>query len=118
MIDKLLLSHVLSVNVSYLSDKLDGDFLPYETTEGWQKINIYELAFKVKIWAMNNGHQIDSSSSLFTFSGIDYLGFSGVDYFCDDNSCGEYKFEVHSKTEVDSIFDAGFWVLKNKLKLL
>jgi len=55
LIDKNLLEAVLEVKINLLLPKLNGSLVVYETKEGIQYINVYELAYKCQKYANKNG---------------------------------------------------------------
>lgn len=107
MISKELLSKVLDKNIKYISDELDDNLVPYEMPiDGWKTINVYELAYKCKEWAFNNGYSIL----------VDILGINNYQISMEDLTTGkpEYVKDSYNTSEPETIFLACKWILDNK----
>jgi hypothetical protein len=78
-------------------------------------INIYELAFKIKDWALTNEMPIESSTDNYSHNN---KGWSGIGfYYPDEGFDGEYLHNIYAETEVEAIIKAGEWILENKKKV-
>ncbi len=94
--------------------KIDGNGITYglkNETSGI-KINIYELAFKCKAWAFDNGYQITSSSKSIVMDSEAYCEIIDTTPIEID---GEIMYtaimSVGAKTELEVIFQATRWVI-------
>jgi len=103
MISKELLSEVLGENI--ISIKPERNVVTYEYPVNAcfvKKINIYELAFKVKEWVSIKGFIMVSNN----------LGFLMARKRSNDNIKRIYEYEYDSLEELKTIFKAGEWVLE------
>ena len=108
MISKELLNSVLRTNIQQGDYYIKNNILSYSycrCDNEWivQKINIYELAFKCKEWAiLNGGYNIWSS------------GY-GKECYIDGRSFKEFEnIRFFAASEPEAIFKACEWILKLK----
>lgn len=109
MISKELLSEILGVKVTEVLTSKTTNFLYYmcldhhnlgENTEN--SINIYELAYKCKEWAIHKSYHLHSSLRHHKLRGLSKLVIGDdIEYF-------------EAETEPESIFLACQWILENK----
>jgi len=101
MISEELLNDVLELDLIVHDIKIVNNTLFYTTENYTNKINIYELAHKCKEWALDKGYIIESYT--FFDDRSENKGYARI---------GKYRFPL--KTEVEAIFKACQWILKNK----
>ncbi len=111
MISKELLSEILNIENERISRTVDKFCFPntntiavqYYMTDGWQHINIYELAFMCKSWALDKNQSLTS------------WAFKTDSAFCEIGSRedSDYNF-FEADTEIEAIFKACEWILKDK----
>ena len=117
MISKELLSEVLNVENERISKKVDRFCFPteniiavsYYMEDGWQHLNIYELAHKCKEWAISKGYDILSGgleASLYSC----YIDYSDKRYTLQMTPL-HHEF---ANTEPEAIFEACQWILDNR----
>ena len=115
MISKELLSEVLNENVSSIVEVIGNKLYYLDKNAHTKSVNIYELAFKCKEWAIKQGYNIRTES---------------YDYLEDDSFNGTYWWVLRLRpkkwqeqgcpncgangTEPDGIFKACEWILENK----
>lgn len=116
MISIELLSEVLEIGIDKVGHYPKDNNLYYSfSPSGTQHINIYELAHKCKVWALNNGYHVttllydDNATRVYTH------GLATV-HFSDENSNYTEVFSCESNTEPEAIIKAAQWVLDNKDK--
>ena len=117
IISRELLSEVLNIENERISKRVDRFCFPsdniitvaYYMEDGWQHLNIYELAHKCKEWALTNGYRLCSYPKL-TISGHPYMCdvFNGIG---SDKKC---LIIIGEDTEPEAIFKACQWILDNK----
>jgi len=103
---KELLSKVLNVEITYLTDRLDGNLMPYQVArqEGWSTINIYEFAHRCKEWAWDK-HRYKLKSGIF-------IGRKGA-LKQNEYACTDYEsISENANSEPEAIFKACEWILK------
>ena len=76
-------------------------YLYKEAGENITTINIYELAYKCKEWALSEGHILKHWTT---------KPMGGTECYCESNNIDKYPFEA--ETEQESIFKACEWILK------
>ena len=83
----------------------------YQSTSEY--INIYELAFKLKEWAFNEGYQLEISRYWNIPTYYCKLVIRGGD-FCEE--CGESRaiYELEDLQEIDIVVKACEWILNEK----
>lgn len=69
-------------------------------------INIYELAYKCKEWALNNGYEIYSKQD----------GFCGIGLSGGDDYGVYWDYVFYADAEIEAIFKACEWIRKELLK--
>ena len=129
MISKELLSEVMDskVNDSYMDDQWIGIQYEDASNECLQRtINIYELAYKCKLWATKLGYSLDGTTWL---SDVEiYPNYPDKTPLFDMRVCGVEKgyehrgvcclYEFNHKQELihepEAIFAACEWILNNK----
>jgi len=108
MISRELLSIIEELDVTRICI-IKEDYLYYKITDLLNEelediatisINLYELAHKIKIWALDQDYIFK------TF--IDYCGTA----FCYVSSATKENFRYSGNTEPEAIFLAGKWVLE------
>lgn len=114
MISKELLSEVLGyeIEIRGFRDKyIPSNFEYIKDMVDVKIINIFELAYKCKEWALNKGYYI--SSNIYDNNGCCQL-FKDNSSVC--NECGEIESleHFHSSCESGAIFKACQWILDNK----
>ena len=114
MISKELLKEVLDIEGVVLEIAVIGNLLRWADTSNYvsaRKINIHELAHKCKEWANSKGYMIKSTTN----GTAQYKGFASVSYT--EKRLGDTlkNFGLVS-TEVEAIFKACEWILKQKEK--
>lgn len=123
MISKELLSEVLELEDDIISIELKGNIViwvagvPFETTmipSCTGAINIYELAFKCKEWALNKQYSLHSGYDKLVNK---YDVYVNLLLFGDDESTiGGWDTKIYfiADTEPGAIFKACQWLLDNK----
>jgi hypothetical protein len=103
IISKKMLSEVLNIEVTNFNNGLDGSLLPFQVAdkEGWQTINIYELAFKCKEFALDKGYEIESSPN-------GWIRTSKNGYIIPNNNLTDFL----GLSEYEAIFKAFNYILK------
>ena len=119
---KELLSEVLKQEVTYLSDRLDNNLLPYQVAnqEGWNTVNIHELAHLCKKWTLSFRFDNNPESNRYYKQRSGYedkfnvetkkqevLGYMTLTWGC----LGHCKI-FYANTEPEAIFLACEWVLE------
>jgi len=116
MLSKEVLSEVLGVKVTKIwLDEAIPNMLYYATDKSpVHRINIYELAFKCKEWAIHKEFLIESSLESVLDNGFAYaivrVFFDGDMVF---NNYDGKEFVGQWHTETEAIFKATEWVYKN-----
>lgn len=91
-----------------------GGFCPHPQDIPHRKLNIYELAYKFKTWAMNQG------DSMKTMCDLVIKTRNGADFQCDIVDCcgdGDVIKKIYGDSEVQVIFWACRWIFdQNKRK--
>lgn len=119
MISEKLLSNVLNLNMwdtSTLIIKEDenkitwtsmflGDIGFYNSSDS---INIYELAYKCKEWALNYKYEINTALVIKINNPKDFYATALVVHPDKEERC-----DINSLTEPEAIFKACEWILKN-----
>lgn len=122
MISKELLSEVLNIENERISRTVDKFCFPntntiavqYYMTDGWQHINIYELAHKCKEWAYKKEYALTPMND-FGFGNKDTDNFKSYWTSCYINlrpSNGTHLYCVEMTSEPEAIFKACEWILK------
>ena len=104
MISKELLSEVLGEKVRSVHGAFNNIHFWVEDDEKCYTINIHELAFKVKEWAMDNMYSV--KSELFRNG----RGFASLEA----RTAGLENKNFEAETEPEAIFKAGQWILENR----
>lgn len=95
-------------------DRFNGRYIPKGEKD--YKINIYEFAFRCKEWASSNGYSIQSETGEYSFlqegRRVLYRGFAGIN--CGEDEAGHCDCEegFYATSEVQAIFKACEWILK------
>jgi len=114
---KQLLSEVLGEEVTFIYEELDEyNMLHYVVNNCKCRTNIYELAHKVKEWAFDNKYIITCSPLITELKWKKhsvrlthfYLASKDRAIYDEFGSNGR----IEANTEVEAIFKAGEWVLK------
>jgi hypothetical protein len=116
MLSKELLNEVLNIENSRISRKVDSFCFPNENTialkyymkDGWEHLNIYELAHKCKEWAckgMFNGYYITSF--------ID-KGYAQCTIISNSKLGEKTSVIFEADTEPEVVFKATSYILENK----
>ena len=121
MISKELLSEVLGIEIVEIlgvdkkNDLVYKIMQEYKNNDGYESktigtyINIYELAYKCKEWALDNGYTL--SSNLNNENDKKHKDGKAVVFFPDNETYPEIFDEG---TEYEAIFEACQWILDNK----
>jgi hypothetical protein len=72
-------------------------------------INIYELAHKCKVWALDNGYSVSTRLQEMTVFGNEILRCAEASV--DIKECGEHRYSNHGEPEV--VFRVCQWILEN-----
>ena len=106
-ISNKLLKKVLEIEITHFA-KYDKNIFRCETPHYRVFINIYELANKCKEWALANGYNLWSGYAPKDkkFAVNFYLIKENIEIDCDESL---------ADTEVEAIFKACEWILKQKL---
>lgn len=121
MISKELLSEVLNIENERISRTVDKFCFPntntiavqYYMTDGWQHINIYELAFMCKSWANKKGYALTPMND-FGFDNKDTDNFKSYWTSCYINlrpSNGKHLHCEDMPSEHEAIFKACDYIL-------
>ena len=122
MISKELLSEVLNIENERISRTVDKFCFPntntiavqYYMTDGWQHINIYELAFMCKSWANKKGYALTPMND-FGFDNKDTDNFKSYWTTCYINLQPVNGTHLHSEladTEPEAIFKATSYIME------
>ena len=122
MISKELLSEVLNIENERISRTVDKFCFPntntiavqYYMTDGWQHINIYELAHKCKEWAYKKEYALTPMND-FGFGNKDTDNFKSYWTSCYINlrpSNGTHLYCVEMTSEPEAIFKACEWIME------
>jgi len=112
MISKELMSEVLNLNITYIERCNNSIVYKISVYDREEEINICELAYKCKEWALSNKYMIDSNLSN-TFQEVNN-GIVGTSLIYNIDSMASKRFQ--SDTESGAIFKACQWILDNKQK--
>lgn len=96
-----------SLNYFYNSKDSGGGLF-----EANEYINIYELAYKCKEWALNIGYSLESITNRSCIMGNNYEYYASVKIHKATNSMIEHN--IDEDTETKAIFKACQWILDNK----
>ena len=99
---KELISEVLSKEVEE-ERFIDSNSLTYVNSGIYEDINIYEFAFKCKEWALSVYHNIDFM--VYGRSQCDLIIFTQPD---------DIKYNFNEDTEIEAIFKACDYIMKQK----
>ena len=102
MISKELLSEIMDDKVKSIRIMNDTIFIYFENNNQEYFIDIYELAYKCKVWAYNNSYTLRSQLK------VCYCRFPN------HNDIEEKIFKAD--TEPEAIFKACQWILENRQK--
>ena len=109
---KELLEEVLGYNIDYIASSGET-YIGFHTELGGEQINIYELSFKCKEYALKRGYILDSQSR-------SYCKGKGICFiYLDDwtSEFPEYCLESFSAdSEIEAIFEASEWIKNKKEK--
>ena len=109
IITKELLSEVLGKTVSNPRFATSDIMLRYSYGQGFQEINIYELAHKCKEWALHKYYTVKSY--------YDHCGFAFVYLSSGVIDMRRYNIpRFKSNTEPEAILKSCQWILENKDK--
>lgn len=118
---KELLSEVLKVEITYLTDELDENMLPYQVAsqEGWSKINIYEIAHLCKEWAYDKGYIINTALEPLTHKvswqyDLFKLRYEKIDMVMDIPPTQHFIITKAYDTEPEAVFKACERILKGE----
>ena len=124
MISKELLSEVLEIKVFAEireDDDVRNNILVYWEFDGYRNecrnINIYELAFKCKKWAISNGFDVLSGGleqGKYSCYLDSELELTHNEYKIDKYNISCETLSFYEDTEIKAIFKACQWILKNK----
>ena len=108
MISKELLSEVLKLNITYIERCNNSIIYKISVYDREEEVNIYELAYKCKEWALENGYVINSGAT----TSNDWC--STIYKVIKENPYIKELSHTWEQTEVESIFKACQWILDNK----
>ena len=103
MISKELLSEVLKLNITYIERCNNSIIYKISVYDREEEVNIYELAYKCKEWALNKNYTLLSSIE------ID-CGYCDISFII--NNKAKHKL-ITEASEVEAIFKACQWILDN-----
>lgn len=120
MISAELLGEVLETEI--LNCRVVGNGVAYDAKNNYptQAINIYELAFKCKEWALSQGiFNIHSGHSFETmgetvFDGKNYMLPQYHDYASIQKVRGGVHTTFRADTEIEAVFKACEWILRRR----
>ena len=120
MISKELLSEVLEIEIKEIGKLVEDVLLSFRYPTHWGACNIYELAHKCKEWAFKKGYFVQSDFMEVNIYPIEYDGckmkllqcFDIVPIDCD--SYTEEEIDSFPHNEIEAIFEACEWILKEK----
>lgn len=110
MISKELLKEVFDVNVIFVfpivyetNHGIESQFISFDSSDGYKKINIYELAHKCKEWSKKEGYYVFSTLLVDSEEGVAIINFGSDD-----------EVEIITSSEPESVFTACQWILDKK----
>ena len=114
MISNELLIEVLRLHCGIKSIKNSGVIYWFDCIGEIRdsSINIYELAYKCKEWALNIGYSLESITNRSCIMGNNYEYYASVKIHKATNSMIEHN--IDEDTETKAIFKACQWILDNK----